>query len=1094
MSLSSFGVHRPVVANLVMLVIIGAGIIFGLNLRREFFPETRPNEVIITAPYPGAAPDEIESSLAIKIEDRIADLRGVKEINTTVSEGVASIRVEFVSGTDINIAVARVKREIDALQDLPERAERITVAEFEPNIPVVMLTLVGESDEAVMKRIIRQMREDLRVLPGMGDVFVSGVRTDEISVEVRESAMLEHAVSLPHIAQRIREGMAELPGGAVRAPGGNVAVRTVGAQERADEVRSIVVRSDEGGRPLLVGEIAEVTEGFVDADIFTRLNNRPAVSLTAYAVGDQDVVEMAEMVKAYAAGRMRQSIEPTLRERIALLTGAAERGEPPPRIAAYELGLSREAIAEGDLVTHSDIARFVSQRLELLSRNALWGGMLVFIVLLLLLAPMVAIWVTVGLVISILGTLAVMHFAGITLNLLTMFGLIVVLGLLVDDAIVVAENIAARHEAGDPPIKAAIAGATQVEWPVIATVLTTICAFLPLRLIDGRIGDLMGSLPLVVVCALSVSLVECLLILPSHMGHSLQVADRRRATGGRLRRTLRRIDRAREGVFQNVLVPFYTRLLHLCLRHRYLSLCVAVATLIVSVGMVTGGRAPFVFLVSADSETVIAELRMPIGTPIGETDKVIRRLEAATLALDEVDTVFTLVGAVSDIEGAGAVSQSHLAQLFIELKPVEQRDRRSDEVIVAIQQSVGDLPGVRSLRFSELQGGPGGTDVTLTVVSDRPALIAPVVRTVKEELSEFDGVFGVADDADSGQRELRITLRDGAAELGFTTESLAMQVRAAVFGLEAYTFAGDREDVDVRVMRGRDARRSLNAIETMWVFTPDARPVPLGEIARIEEAESYATIRRLDRVRAVTVNADVDDARANTETVMRELAPTLRDIERANPGVRILQRGRQQDMADSFRTLPLGMLAAVGMIYVILAWLFSSFLQPLIVLCAVPFAVIGAVWGHLLLGFEITILSLIGFVALTGIVVNDSLVLMKFYNDQRAKGVPIYDALINSGRARLRAIILTTMTTVFGLSPLMMEQSFQARFLIPMAITISFGLLGATVLILLVLPCMLLIVDDIRRFFRAAWDAGRTTPPEPAPQPQPAIADEALPR
>lgn len=1091
MSLSSFGVHRPVVANLVMMVIVGAGLIFGVGLRREFFPEIRPNEVFVAAPYPGAAPDEVERSLAIKIEDRIADLRGVKEINTTVSEGVASIRVEFASGWDIDVAVARVKREIDALQDLPERSERITIREFEPNIPVVMMTLVSDADERDAKRMIRQMREDLRMIRGMGDVIVSGVRTDEITVEVRESAMLEHGVGLPHVAQRIREGMAEVPGGAVRAPSGNVSVRTVGAQERADEVRRIVVRAEPGGRVVRVEDIADVRDGFVDADLRTRLNSRPAVSLTAYAVGDQDVIEMTALVRAYAAGRTRQALEPTFGERF-----ATARGATPPRIAAYELGLSREPIAEGDLVLHSNIARFVSQRLELLSRNALWGGILVFMTLMLLLTPGVALWVTAGLIISILGTLAVMNFAGITLNLLTMFGLIIVIGLLVDDAIVIAENIVARRDAGEPPIKAAIAGAVQVEWPVIATVLTTICAFLPLRLLEGRIGDLMGAIPLVVICALGVSLVECLLILPSHMAHSLHVADRIDGRS-RLRRTLDRFDALRERLIQRWLIPLYLATLEWCLRRRYLALVLAFSTLIVSIGMVAGKRVPFVFLVSADAETVLAELRMPIGAPFEETDAVVRRIEAATLAMPEVDTAFALVGATADLEGAGGVAQSHLAQLFIELKPVEQRDRRSDEVIVAIQRELGEIPGVRSLRFQEVQGGPGGAAITFTVVSEKPAQIGPVVAEIKRLLREYDGVYAIADDADGGQRELRFTLRDGASELGFTTESVATQVRAAVYGLEAYTFAGDREDVDVRVLRERPARRSLAAIESMWVFAPDGTPAPLAEIAVATEAETYATIRRLNRQRAVTVTADVDDARANTENVVRELQPALRAIEAANPGVRILQRGRQEDLADSFRSLPVGMLAAMGMIYVILAWLFGSFLQPFVVLCAVPFAVIGVVWGHLLMGFEMTVLSLIGFVALSGIVVNDSLVFMKFYNDQRARAVPVFESLMATGRARLRAILLTTMTTVLGLSPLMAEQSFQARFLIPMAITISFGLMGATVLILLALPCMLLIGDDIRAAARRAWPARRAADaayktPAPEAQQTPAIGDERV--
>ncbi len=1083
MSLVSFGIRKPVAANLVMLAIIGAGLAFGVNLRREFFPETRPNEVLIAAPYPGAAPDEIEDSLAIKIEDRIADLRNVKEINTTVTEGAATIRIEFEEGIGIDNAVARVKREMDALQDLPDRAERITVEEFEPNIPVINVSLHGEASERALKDAIQEIRNDLRSLPGMGDVLLAGVRRDELKVEARQEAMLKYGLSLPDISGRVRQAMQETPGGTIRSPTANVAVRTLGAEERAEEVRRIVVRSDPEGRPIRLGEIATISEGFADVDLRTRFDGERALSLVVYAVGKQDVLDIAEMVKAYAQGRSRAPLDLEFGERMAMRFGGEQGGGS--RVAAYELGLSRPP-PPGRLTTHNDIARFVDQRLELLGRNALWGAGLVFLTLLLLLAPRVALWVTAGLTISVLGTLAAMYALDISLNFLTMFGLIVVLGLLVDDAIVVAENISARHEAGDPALQAAETGARQVEWPVVTTVLTTICAFLPLLLIAGRIGDLFGALPIVVTVALLVSLLESLFILPSHMGHSLLKAER---SSGRapLARLFGWIGGVRARVLQGRVIPAYNVVIRACLRARYLTLAVAVATLIGCLGLVVGGRAPFVFLESADSETVLVELRMPIGTPLAATDDVLRRIERGAAAAPEVQHVQTVAGARQNLEGGGGLSQSHLGQMFIELKPVEQRDRRSREVIDSIRASLGPLPGVKSLRFSEVQGGPGGADISLAVVGEHPKRVARVAAELEERLRGFEGVFEVSNDADRGQRELRFRLRDGAKELGFTTTSIAEQVRAAVFGLEPFTFPGEREDVDVRVMLEESARRSLATIESMQVFTPDGRPVPLAEVVEIEEAEAYATVRRLNRQRAVTVSADVDRSIANPEEVTAALTPDLEALVAENPGVRIVPRGRQEDLADSFRTLPLGALAAAGMIYVLLAWLFSSYIQPLVVLFVTPFAIIGAILGHLLLGFDLTILSLIGLVALIGIVVNDSLILTTFFNQKCADGLAVFPALVAAGEARFRAILLTTLTTVLGLSPLMLEQSFQARFLIPMAITISFGLLAATAITLIVLPCTLLIFDDFRRVAAFLW-TGETSHfrdrllPETAPE------------
>jgi len=1080
-SLVSFGIRKPVAANLVMFAIIGAGLVFGVNLRREFFPETRPNEVIVAAPYPGAAPDEIEESLAIKIEDRIADLRDVKEINTTATEGAATIRIEFEEGIGIETAVARVKREVDALQDLPDRAERITVTEFEPNIPVVNLSLHGDAGERTLKNAIQQIRNDLRALPGMGDVLLAGVRRDEVTVEARQEALLQYGLSLPDIAARVRQSMQETPGGTIRSATANVPVRTLGAEERVEEVRRIVVRSDPQGRPIRLGEIATVTEGFEDADIRTRFDGEPALSLVVYGVGSQDVLDIANMVKAYVQGRNREALDLTFTERLAMRFG----GDGGVRTQAYELGLSRPP-PPVSLTPHNDIARFVDQRLQLLARNALWGGALVFLTLLLLLAPRVALWVTAGLTISVLGTLVSMYLLDISLNFLTMFGLIVVLGLLVDDAIVVAENISAHHEEGEPALQAAESGAREVEWPVVTTVLTTICAFLPLLLIAGRIGDLFGALPIVVTVALLVSLVESLFILPSHMGHSLLKADR--AEGRSLAaRFFDAVGRVRTRTLQGRIIPAYSVGLRACLRARYLTLTLAVAVLIGALGLVAGGRVPFVFIESADSETVLVELRMPIGTPLEVTDDVMRKIERAAGAAPEVKHLQTVVGARQDLEGGGGIAQSHLGQIFIELVPVEERDRISREVIDSIRASLGPLPGVKSLRFSEVQGGPGGQDISLAVVGENPAQVDRVARALEARLGEFEGVYEVSNDADRGQRELRFRLRDGAKELGFTTAGVAEQVRAAVFGLEPYTFPGDREDVDVRVMLEEPARRSLTTIESMQVFTPDGRPVPLSEAVEIEEAEAFATVRRLNRQRAVTVSADVDRSLANPEEVTAALTPDLRRLVAENPGLRIVPRGRQEDIADSFRTLPLGALAAAGMIYILLAWLFSSYAQPIFVLMVTPFAVIGAVLGHYLLGFDLTILSLIGLVALIGIVVNDSLILTQFFNKKRHEGLGILDALVAAGEARFRAILLTTLTTVLGLSPLMLEQSFQARFLIPMAITISFGLLAATMITLVVLPCVLLISDDVRRILAFLW-TGRMTHlqdrmlPETAPE------------
>lgn len=1083
MSLPAYGVRRPVIANLLMWAVIGSGLILGGRLTREFFPETRPNRVLIAAPYPGASPDEVETSIATKIEDSLTTLDGVKEIQSTVTEGAASITVEFVDGTDIENAVADVKREIDALQDFPEEAERIVVRELEPNLPVIVLSIFGDAPERELKDAILEIRDDLRSLPDMGDVIVSGTRASEITVEVDPVALIKHGLSISEVSDRVRLSMLELPGGSVRSSTTTISIRTLGAQERADEVRSIVVRADPGGTVVRLGEIATVTDGFADIDLRERLNGKPSVSVTILKVGDQDAIKLADVIKAYAAGLKGEPLTPTWKERLALKMQRQGTEEPPSaRYRAWELGRTRAEAAPlpGEVALTTDLARFIRGRLDLLLRNAQQGALMVFLSLMVFLNVRVAFWVTAGMFVSIMGTLAVMHFTGITLNLLTMFGLIIVVGLQVDDAIVVSENVASLHEGGMAPEEAAIKGTEQVIWPVVGTVCTTVIAFLPLAFLGGQTGDFLAVMPMIVACALGVSLWETLFLLPSHMAKTLKANDRMHAAPKKslLARFEVAMDNGREAFFRSRLVPWYGRVLEACIRRRYLVVATVASVWLISVGMVAGGRLPFVFMEANDTETVTAELRMPIGTPLAETDRIVDRIERAALAQPELASIYASVGAISSLSGdGGSTQQTHLAQVIMELLPVEQRTRTSKEFIVAMRQEIGELSGVKALRIQGMAGGPEGADITLTAASAEPRRLAPAVADLRRLLAEFDGVYDLADDADAGQRELRIRLRPGASELGFTTENVARQVRAAVFGLEAHTFPGRLEDVDVRVTLPTAVRRSVASIESILIRSPAGASVPIGEVCTLEEVDGYATVRRLNGDRAVTVSADVDPAVSSPDEIMRALRPMLAALEAENPGVRILERGRQQDRAESFEALPLLALGAFALIYLVLAWVFGSYTQPFVIMMAIPFSVIGMIWGHMLMGYSMTFISLVGFVALSGVVVNDSVVFVDLYNTERAKGTPVVDALLRSGRGRLRAILLTTLTTVLDLAPLMLEQSFQARFLIPMAITISFGLISSATLVLLALPCLIAIGDDVRRTVRMLWRGEREAAP-----------------
>lgn len=1056
--LAHFGVTHPVPANLLMIAVLIGGLIMALQLRKEFFPERDPDRVTVELKYPGATPQEIEESLAIKVEDKLAELDEVDELQTTLSEGGGGITVVFREGVDPEAGRDEIERTIDSLTDLPDEAEKIQVRLFEARLPVIRVVVFGGKDEELLKRAIRDVRNDLRSLPDMGEAVIAGVRDYEIRVDVRREAMLEHGAGLPEIADRIRDWMTDVPGGTVRSNTGNIKVRTMGTSEHAQTIGQIVLRADDEGRFLRVSDIATVAESYVDEQLFNRFNGEPAAYLTVFKVGGQDIVHIAESVRAYVQGRRHIPFVPSTLERL----------HTSDRYRAWQLGhsSSRPLPVDIKIDTASDLARFVEGRLDLLVRNARYGAILVFITLLLFLNWRVAFWVGVGLLTALMGTLVLMAVAGVTLNLLTMFGLIVVLGLLVDDAIVVSENVQSLHDRGVPALTAAVKGANQVHWPVVATVMTTVLAFVPLTFIRGEIGDLLGALPWVVACALLMSLIESLFILPSHMGHSL--AKRDHSQPGQFVHWIRRAESWRDHLVMDRLIPLYARVLTRLIRLRYLTVAAAIGILIISFGLVAGRRVVYSFLPSSDAETVIVDLRMPIGTSIERTNELVAYIERAAQDQSETRSVSSVIGQQTNIETGVAESLApHLAQIFIELVFVEQRQRESSQIIASIREGIADrLDEVERISFTEMTGGPAGADISIRVRgSDLDQMEAAVTR-IQTALAGFQGVHDIADDNDLGQLELQIHLKPSGAALGFTTNHVARQVRGFLHGIDAHVFAAKQEDIDVRVRLDEPSRRSFTTIAESWLISPTNQAVPLSEIARFTDNATYSTIRRVDRQRSVTVTAETEPG-LSPEAVVARLP--VDEIRRTYPDLNIQFAGRQKQQQDAFASLPLGFLAAAIMIYVVLAWLFSSYIQPVIVMLVIPFSLIGVIWGHLLLGYELTFLSLIGFVALSGIVVNDSLIFVEFFNAQREEGHAMAYSLLAAGRARLRAILLTTLTTVLGLTPLILERSFQAKFLIPMAISIAVGLISATAVVLIVLPCFLLIFQDIKAVVHLLW-------------------------
>jgi len=1067
--LPKYSVENPVLVGIIMILTIAAGIFSSLSLVREMFPESRPNQIMIRAPYPGATPSEVEKGLALRIEEAVKDVDYVERITSQISEGVCVVNVELESGTpNLDQSVNDVKAAIDSIprDELPEEAEEITVARAEPRLPVIAVTAFGDMTEEQRKQLGERLRSELLRLPSVTDLDLGGTRPREITVEIEPERLIEFGLSLSAVADAIRQSNLDVPAGQVKTSAQNVSIRTLGETDDARSIAATIVRTRPDGSTVRIADLGTVTDGFVEADSGGRFNGQPGVSATVYKTSRQDAIEIADIVKAYAAAKDGKPLPLDASTRLKNAFGIETEAQRVYREAA------NNPLPEGvRVVTHSNLARFIEDRLDLLTRNGLMGLALVFLSLLLFLNWRVAFWVMMGLVVAVCGSIVLMQALGATLNLISMFGLIVVLGLIVDDAIVVAENVYARIERGESPHEAAIKGAQEVTWPVIVAVGTTIGAFLPLLFIEGRIGDFMGVLPVVVTCALTMSLLESLSILPSHLAESLRPIPRNgtapapRSRAGRL---IARIRNTEQHFLLHHLSTAYEWLLHIAVRHRYVTVAAMVALLIVAGGLVGGARVPFVFIQKMDSETMLADLDMPVGTPVERTMAAMKVVEQAALDMPEVETVWAIFGAQLDADesGAYATERSHLAQLIIELKPIDQRERSSDAITADMRARTANIPGVNSLRYRSMQGGPAGAEIEIEVTGDRIEDILAATGRLQTQLAEFAGVYDIADDYEEGRRELRIELLDSARALGLSTRWLAQEVRGAFYGIDARTLQRGREDVDIRVRYPRERARRISEVETMRIVTPTGTAVPLREVARVVEGRGTASIRRVDQRRAVVVSADVDQNEGNAEQIQAAMKESVLDLEGRYPGLGIRYAGNKEETTKSFSSLGRDFMVAIVIIYFMLAGLFRSYVQPVVVLTAIPFGIIGAVAGHLLMGYPLTILSMIGLVALTGIVVNDSLIMVDFINREIGGGRRAEEAVVSAAIRRLRPILLTSLTTILGLAPLMLETSFQARFLIPMAISLSFGLAFATVLTLIVVPANYLIMLDVFRLAR----------------------------
>jgi hydrophobic/amphiphilic exporter-1 (mainly G- bacteria), HAE1 family len=1110
MSLPRFSVRNEVIVNVLMVVILLGGAAFSLTLTREMFPESRPDKILVSAIYPGVQPAEIEKAVTIQVEEAVRDVDGIEKVESTISEGgcstILTLRNEVA---DVDPVLQDIKTELDALDNLPDELQSITVRKLVPKLPVIGIALYGDADDAALKRAARDLRDDLLRLPGITEVEIGGVRDDEISVEVQPDQLLKYDVTFQEVAAAIRQTNLDVSGGQLKGGRTNIAVRTLGEETRGIDLESIEITTRPDGAVVRLRDVAEIVDGFVDSDAESWFNGQRAINLLIYKVARQDVLEISETVKAYIKGKQRESADftgwndalaqpwywrPFALVGVGLWRGVVAAGLKTDTQAIYERSLVTPFNHNLDVALHTDLARYLRGRLDLMLTNGQQGFILVMVSLLLFLNWRLAFWTAWGIPTSFLGSFFVMWLFGVSINLISLFGMIIVLGIIVDDAIVIGENIYRHIQEGMPPRQAAIVGAEEVMWPVIASVTTTIGAFAPLMFMEGQIGDFFRELPLVIMAALSVSLLEALLILPAHLKHlpdkaAMDAAARWEAVGWR-RPVQQFVQQLGTWWSHSLAVRVYERVLYLALSWRYVTLGLAVALLVSSFGLVIGGVVEFVFIQKMDSESMICNLKMPVGTPAATTRDRLQRIVEKARQVPEIVNVQMHVAVQFGVGAAGAESvsgASHLGQLIIELKAADERERlgerNSEQVLAELRTSSEALPGINSCTWEALSGAPGGKEIELVLSGPRSDELESVALDLKRKLAGFEGAVDVDDNFDRGKREVQIDLRESARPTGITVGQIGEHVRSAMYGAEARRVTRNREDVKIMVRYPPAFRESVYNLESMWIPSvaaalpsePDAsgssasgagrtvpsRWVPLGEVAQLTDTEGYGTLHRSQQLRSVRVSADVMEG-ANSENIRQELLRYYQqELQPKHPDIQLEMQGVAEELSKSMTSLKKAAPLALLIIYAIVASVFRSYYQPIVVMLSIPFGIQGAILGHWLTGYPMTIISGIGFVALTGIVVNDAIVLIDYVNNRIRQGFTPFEANLEGSKTRLRAIFLTSATTIAGLLPIMSETSFQAKFLIPMAVTIIFGLLFSTIQTLVIAPSINMIFFDV---------------------------------
>ena len=1007
--------QHSIAANLLMILLIGGGIWSAFNIQKEVFPDFDLDIVSVTVAYPGAAPSEVEQGILRPVESAIRGIEGIKEMTSTAREGFGSVQIELVTGTDRMKAFQDIDQAVNRIRTFPDDTEKPEVSLVSPRREVMNIVLYGPVDIWTIRKLAEQLRDRLLADPFITQVELGNAPDYVTHVEIPQQRLREYGLTLGQVASLIRRSSEDIPAGTVETNAGEVLLRLKERRQWAEEFGQIEVVSTDSGASVRLADIATITDGFEEGGFHSQFNQQPSVEIEIYRVGEQSPLEIAERVQAIMA-----DVETTL-----------------PAGVTWRIDSNR--------------AKDYEQRLSLLLNNGLVAIGIVLVILALFLEIRLAFWVMMGMTISFVGSLLLLPAVGVSINMISMFAFLVALGIVVDDAIVVGENVYEYRQEGLGHMAAAIKGAREIAKPVTFSIITTIVAFIPLLFIPGTTGKFWWPLPAVVITVLAISLLEALYILPAHLAHSSSTPH----TGAG--RRLHALQQSFARGFSHFVNTRYRGFLDLCLRHRYITLSTAVALFIVVTGYGISGHMGMIMMPEVAADEIEAGIRLPVGTTPEQAARVAETVTASTRRMfDEHNLYEVAEGIKTNVRGGTFID------VEIVMRPPDEHDTTAEEVITLWRDQIGDIEGVDQITF-EAERGPGGwrKDISIDLSHADIEVLEAASRALLERVALFEGAVNVSDNYDKGKTQFDFTLLPEGRNLGLTPADVGQQVRDAFYGALAMRQIRGTDEIEIRVKLPKEDREDLQSFADLIIRAPDGTEVPLLDVVEVRRGEAFSSINRRDGRRIVNVNLDVEPKRNVTRVLDAIRSETLPQLRADFPGLTWAFEGSQAEMRDSTAALWGGFALAMTVVYALLAIAFGSYLQPLIVMTAIPFGVIGAVIGHILLGFDLSLISFMGVIALSGVVVNDALIMIDFANRRRTDKTA-FEAIHIAGIRRFRPIILTTLTTFGGLTPIILETSRQAAYLIPMAISLGFGIVFATAIILVLVPCLYMVLEDFR--------------------------------